>query len=1176
MLLALAPMAAGAFPAPGAIVIQQGTVTTAGSNLPWRLYDDGTLVVDAGVINTNSPSSPWLAHDADIERIIFTGPVTAGSSLRGLFAGLTTVTTIEGLEYFDTRNVTVMWQMFNGASSLVSISGLCCWDTSEVTNMSSMFAFTNSLTNLDLSFWDVSNVTTMSYMFLRTYSLASLDLSSWDTSSVTNMSTMFRFATSLEYLDLSGWDTSNVTTMGNMFRDADNLRRLDLSGWDVSSVTAMNGMFYLASSLSSIGDVSGWDVSSVTNMSWMFDSTNLESIDLSGWDTGSVTNMNGMFRNAQGLRELTLGANFEFVLGGGNPNLPAGPWRNVGNLNTAPLVPGATNVSNLMTYHNANPATATWIRDQLNSISLRPLGPFTFEPEYEGYTTTTPQYHTIQVWNTGTTATGPLTITKSGSYFALSETTIPSIAVGYYATFTIAPILGLSEGTYIATVTVYDTASSIYRPIDVIFTVNPVPVWGWDMAPTSDRTFPPAIVGYGAQTPWPVGITNTGNIPTGAFTVALSGTNAGSFTLNRTSIPNVCPCGLPAIFTVMPNTGLMPGTYTATVTVTDMYGVSEYFDVSFTVTDGPTWDVSLTPGDYTFPAAIVGYTVQPTALTTTVTNAGTEETCPLTIALSGTNAGDFTLSTTSITNLATGGTDTFTVVPNLGLAVGTYTATVTVSGGNGISESFDVSFTVNPVPEFGISLTGNHTFPAATYGYGAQTAHTATVTNIGTHPTGELTVSVSNTDFTLSATTISSIAVDGNDTFTVTPALGLSIGTHTATVTVSGVSGDASAEPFSASFTVSFTVGPIPTWGIYLTGNYTFPDATVGYTVQPPAHTAKVTNIGNQPTGLLTVAISNTDFVLSTTTINSLAVYGTDTFTVTPALGLAVGLHTAVVTVSGGTGANAFYAYFTVSFTVTAPGSGGGWLPPPPTDPTQPTEPPTEPPPAEYELHLAYMFGDTRGNFRPLAAITRAEAAAVLVRTQVLDFGPLPDGISGFDVFADVQAEHWFYGYIALAYDAGLITGDPPSADGTRNFRPSDPITRQEFAAMVARLNGVLQPADDFSYFNDWAEVSDWARPYVYTAFQIGWMVGNDLGEFQPLVNISRAEVATAINRMLGRVDSWAALEGVDLQNLSAAREFPDVLYDAWYFPSVLAATNDYRLARDSDGLVIWMEILGT
>jgi len=32
-------------------VTAYGTVTNNGSNLPWRLYDDGTLIVDSGFIN---------------------------------------------------------------------------------------------------------------------------------------------------------------------------------------------------------------------------------------------------------------------------------------------------------------------------------------------------------------------------------------------------------------------------------------------------------------------------------------------------------------------------------------------------------------------------------------------------------------------------------------------------------------------------------------------------------------------------------------------------------------------------------------------------------------------------------------------------------------------------------------------------------------------------------------------------------------------------------------------------------------------------------------------------------------------------------------------------------------------------------------------------------------------
>jgi hypothetical protein len=66
-------------------------------------------------------------------------------------------------------------------------------------------------------------------------------------------------------------------------------------------------------------------------------------------------------------------------------------------------------------------------------------------------------------------------------------------------------------------------------------------------------------------------------------------------------------------------------------------------------------------------------------------------------ALSGANSGSFFLSNTMISSIAAGGTGAFTVVPKTGLAVGTRTVTVTVSGGNGIWASFTVSFTVNTV-----------------------------------------------------------------------------------------------------------------------------------------------------------------------------------------------------------------------------------------------------------------------------------------------------------------------------------------------------------------------------------------------------------------------------------------------------------------------------------------------
>ncbi|GHU80964.1 hypothetical protein FACS1894191_7290 [Clostridia bacterium] len=125
----------------------------------------------------------------------------------------------------------------------------------------------------------------------------------------------------------------------------------------------------------------------------------------------------------------------------------------------------------------------------------------------------------------------------------------------------------------------------------------------------------------------------------------------------------------------------------------------------------PSYSITLSEtGTHPFTGAAVGYTAQ-TGRTITVTNAGLAPTGGLTVALSDTNAGSFTLSKASIGSIAAGGMDTFTVTPATGLGVGTHTATVTVSNsGNGITANFAVSFTVSalpPVPVNSIDVTSS-------------------------------------------------------------------------------------------------------------------------------------------------------------------------------------------------------------------------------------------------------------------------------------------------------------------------------------------------------------------------------------------------------------------------------------------------------------------------------------
>jgi len=103
------------------------------------------------------------------------GGVRANEDSSFWFAGFSALTTIEGLEYFNTSNTTNMEGMFNGCTSLTSLD-LSSFDTSKVTRMGGMFAVCKSLTSLNLSNFNTNNVTDMSGMFYKCSNLNILTL----------------------------------------------------------------------------------------------------------------------------------------------------------------------------------------------------------------------------------------------------------------------------------------------------------------------------------------------------------------------------------------------------------------------------------------------------------------------------------------------------------------------------------------------------------------------------------------------------------------------------------------------------------------------------------------------------------------------------------------------------------------------------------------------------------------------------------------------------------------------------------------------------------------------------------------------------------------------------------------------------------------------------------------
>ena len=231
--------------------------------------------------------------------------VIANQDSSYLFGYMSNLTSINGLEYFDTSNVTSMYSMFNGCSRLTSVD-LSHFNTSNVTSMSSMFYNCSGLTELDLSHFDASNVTTMNSMFHNCSGLTELDLSHFNTSKVKNMSAMFNGCSGLISLNISRFDTSSVTTMNSMFYNCRALESLNISSFDTSKVTDMDSMFRNCSGLTSI-DLSHFNTSKVTNMSSMFNGCRgLVSLNISNFDTSNVTNMGSMFESCKGLTILNI------------------------------------------------------------------------------------------------------------------------------------------------------------------------------------------------------------------------------------------------------------------------------------------------------------------------------------------------------------------------------------------------------------------------------------------------------------------------------------------------------------------------------------------------------------------------------------------------------------------------------------------------------------------------------------------------------------------------------------------------------------------------------------------------------------------------------------------------------------------------------------------------------
>lgn len=159
--------------------------------------------------------------------------------------------------------------------------------------------------------------------------------------------------------------------------------------------------------------------------------------------------------------------------------------------------------------------------------------------------------------------------------------------------------------------------------------------------------------------------------------------------------------------------------------------------------------------------------------------------------------------------------------------------------------------------------------------------------------------------------------------------------------------------------------------------------------------------------------------------------------------------------------------------------------------------------------------GTGAGKFEPKRAITRAEFAAMIVRSLGLE-------ASGTAAqFSDVSSSAWYAGVVATAAEAGIVQGDP---NGT--FRPNANISRQELAAMVVRAlefageDVTLTDAEVSAALAPYADASSvtWAKAEVAAAIEAGIVEGQSATQIAGGAQSNRAEAATMVSRFLTNV----------------------------------------------------------
>lgn len=205
----------------------------------------------------------------------------------------------------------------------------------------------------------------------------------------------------------------------------------------------------------------------------------------------------------------------------------------------------------------------------------------------------------------------------------------------------------------------------------------------------------------------------------------------------------------------------------------------------------------------------------------------------------------------------------------------------------------------------------------------------------------------------------------------------------------------------------------------------------------------------------------------------------------------------------------------------------------------------------EHPTHISYINGYPDGSVQPDGKITREEMTSILYRISSHEYES-PFAATG-EVFPDVSIDMWSAHDIEYMADKEIAQGYP---DG--EFKPKNRLTRAEFATLICRF-AKLDAAEEENPFAD-LDGTHWAYEYILRLVKSELVEGYEDGTFRPENEITRAEVMTVVNKILGRKPSDTYVKTLDFN------PYTDLEKEKWYYTAVMEATVTHDYWLDGSG----------